>query len=151
DKMQRQIDYMARQLFGRKSEKVKIDSSQGQLSFDEEGGDGSGAASADQAPDPAASPGEDPKPSSPARQKLPGGERRSLPRSLPRVERHHILAGLSACPHCGKTPEQIGEGKDAETFAYVPASYYAIKDVQYTYACGCGETIVTSQAPMRPI
>jgi len=55
DKMHRQIDYLTRQLFGRKSEKFKLESTQGTLFSDDDGGDGSGEASADEAPDPAAS------------------------------------------------------------------------------------------------
>lgn len=142
EKLQCQVENLSRHVYGRRSEKLApLDEAQGQL-FEEL------APAAPEAP-PADPPATSP-PASQRQRRNAGTPRGSIPPSLPRLERHHRLETTSPCTSCGKHLREIGQ-KDTEMLDYLPASWYAIRDVTYSYACGCGESIVNSDAPQRPI
>lgn len=142
EKLQRQVENLSRHVYGRRSEKLApLDEAQGQL-FDELIPAAPG--------EPPAEPPAKPPPGPSKQRRNAGSSRGSVPPNLPRLERHHRLDAVPTCKSCGKDAREIGQ-KETEMLDYLPASWYVIRDVTHSYACGCGDTIVSADAPQRPI
>lgn len=153
EKQQRQIDYLLRQLYGRKSE--KLDPAQLLLAFaDLKEQIGAGDIPAGIASDlEKASQGEDQEGSRKKRRgKAKGEGRKPLPAYLPRERIEYPLpAGKEKCSCCGDALTRIGE-EVSEQLEYVPSSLKVLQHIVGTYACPkCEEEIVTTEKPIKPI
>jgi len=149
-KMQTRIDWLARKLFGRSSERL----AGGQVEFFGEAFDpannGScdpGAAIADQAPAP-----ETPTGNQPNQDKIHRGGRRKLPADLPRQRLiHDVPEEAKVCGECGCEKKPIG-AEVSEQLEYIPASLYVIEHVCPKYACPrCRSGVVQGEKPAQPI
>lgn len=146
DKLGRRIDYLERQLFGRKSE--KIDPGQLQFAFP-------------LFPTPPEGPISPPLPLLPTSATPPvtstskprGHGRRSLPESLPR---ERIVHGLSEeecrCANCRKPMKEIGR-EISEQLEFVAGHFIVKEHVRLKFACGpeCDSGVVTAPKPAQPI
>jgi transposase len=148
-KMQARIDWLARKLFGRSSERLAAGEPDffGQPLADEPHPndnpapeDPASAAAADAAPD---------GPTPPAQR--PGG-RRKLPADLPRRRLvYDIPAAAKVCGECGHDKKLIGQTL-TEQLEYIPASMFTIEHVQLKYACPhCQAGVVQAEKPAQPI
>ena len=133
---------LARQLFGRKAERV--DPNQLKLAFDQVSEEG-------EAPPPFVheAPDEESGPRPKSKRKRNG--RLKLPEDLPR-ERHEIHPPSEdlACP-CGAERRKIGE-EVTQLLDYQPASFKVVEHVRVKYACAsCQEGVVCPDLPALPI
>lgn len=133
-------EYLKRMLFGRRSEKLADDPSQGRLFGDAV------------APGEAVPPeGEDEPDPPPWRRKRHKG-RRPLPDSLPR-ETHeiHPPEHERTCPECGATKVIFGQDV-TEELEVVPARFFVNRYVRYKYACRqCQGHVSVGALPPRPL
>lgn len=140
--LQHRLDLLARQLFGRKAERV--DPNQLKLAFEQVSEEG-------EAPPPFVheAPDEESGPRSKSKRKRNG--RLKLPEDLPR-ERHEIHPPSEdlACP-CGAERRKIGE-EVTQLLDYQPASFKVVEHVRVKYACAsCQEGVVCPDLPALPI
>ncbi len=132
-------EYLKRMLFGRRSEKLADDPSQGRLFGDAV------------APT-AAVPAEDDEPDPPPRRRKRHKGRRPLPDSLPR-ETHeiHPPEHERTCPDCG-APKTIFGQDVTEELEVVPAKFFVNRYVRYKYACRhCQGHVSVGPLPPRPL
>ena len=141
DKQQAHIDYLVRQTFGRKSERLD-----GPTLFDD-------------LPD--AGPAAAPEPSAPAGPAVPvaahqrrGHGRKPLPKDLPRRTHEVDLTDAEkVCPCCGTVRGRIG-ADTSERLDYEPAALFVRATVRPKYACArCerqGESPQVVQPPLPP-
>jgi transposase len=132
-------EYLKRMLFGRRSEKLPDDPSQGRL-FGEA-----------LVPTEAAPP-EDDEPDPPPRRRKRHKGRRPLPDSLPR-ETHeiHPPENERTCPECG-APKAIFGQDVTEELEVVPARFFVNRYVRYKYACRqCQGHVSIGALPPRPL
>ena len=137
EQLQTRVDWLVRQLFGRKSERVNPDQP---LLFDEPAAE----------PPPPAS---QPEPTGVVA-KRPGHGRKALPKDLTRKrEVIDVSAAEKACPCCGEARVCIGEDV-TEKLDYRPSSLFIREMVRPTYICkACerkGEPIQAVQMPLPP-
>lgn len=137
--LQTQVSYLTRMLFGRRSEKLTEDPSQGQL-FGSAPAPAAAAASDDDEPDPP-----------PRRRKRHHG-RRPLPEHLPReVHEIHPPEAERTCPDCG-APKGIFGQDVTEELEVVPARFFVNRYVRYKYACRqCQGQVSVGALPPRPL
>ncbi len=140
--LQHRLDLLARQLFGRKAERV--DPNQLKLAFEQVTEEGEAPPPfVDEAPD------EESEPRPKSKRKRNG--RLKLPEDLPR-ERHEIHPPSEdlACP-CGAERRKIGE-EVTQLLDYEPASFKVVEHVRVKYACAsCQEGVVCPDLPALPI
>lgn len=129
------IAKLRRMMFGRSSEKIRLQVEQLELKLEE-----LEAVRAEHTVSPSASPAVEPerKPS-----------RRPLPEHLPREVETHMPAH-DACPECGGALRKLGEDV-SEVLEYVPESFRVIRHVRPKFTCSGCEHIVQAAAPSRPI
>lgn len=134
--MASQIEWLKRQLFGRRSERV--DPNQLDLGLGEPP-----AEAIVEDPEPVVAQGE---PTEATRR--PGHGRRPLPRHLHRERReYHPAPGDLACPECRHERTRIG-AEVTEQLEYVPASLFVIEHARIKYACqGCQGHVVIGTLP----
>ncbi|MBL4847226.1 MAG: transposase [Planctomycetes bacterium] len=158
--LQHRLDLLARQLFGRKAERV--DPNQLKLAFEQVTEEGEAPPPfVDEAPD------EESEPRAKSKRKRNG--RLKLPEDLPRerheihppsedlacpcgAERHEIHPPSEdlACP-CGAERRRIGE-EVTQLLDYQPASFKVVEHVRVKYACAsCQEGVVCPDLPALPI
>jgi transposase len=133
-------EYLKRMLFGRRSEKLGDDPSQGRLF-------GNALASTAEVP-----PAEDDEPDPPPRRRKRHKGRRPLPDSLPR-ETHeiHPPEDERTCPDCG-APKVIFSQDVTEELEVVPARFFVNRYVRYKYACRqCQGHVSSGALPPRPL
>jgi hypothetical protein len=54
------------------------------------------------------------------------------------------------CPKCGRTDlKPLGSGAESTFYDYKPARLVAVRQVQETLACPCGEHVVRAQGPTK--
>ena len=143
------VDWFARKLFGRSSE--RLDAGQVEFfgqTFDPAGQNVSVIAAPEQAADdeqPA--PTAQPDPDKPHR-----GGRHKLPADLPRQRLIHDVAEKDkVCGECGGEKKCIGEGV-TEQLEFIPASLYVIEHVCPKYACPhCKSGVIQGEKPAQPI
>jgi transposase len=149
DKFGRRIDYLERQLFGRKSE--KIDPTKLQYAFPLFPMPPEGKVEP-AAPLPAttlASPASKSKSKTPA----PGHGRRSLPANLPRERVVHKPADEECrCSNCRKPMKEIGR-EITEQLEFVAGHFVVKEHVQPKFACEaeCDTGVVMAKKPPQPI
>ena len=134
-----QVAYLTRMLFGRRSEKLADDPSQGRLFGDA------------WAPATAAPPEDDePDPPPPRRKRHKG--RRPLPDNLPReIHEIHPPEDERTCPECG-APKTIFGQDVTEELEVVPAKFFVNRYVRYKYACrACQGHVSVGALPPRPL
>lgn len=138
------IDWLARKLFGRSSERMAA----GELEFF--GQAWAGGQDSNEKDSPTPSPDPTPQSSTPPKRK--GGGRRPLPPELPRQRLEHDVAPEDkTCAQCGSEKKRIGE-ETSEQLEYIPASYFVIEHVCPKYACArCQDGVVQGQKPAQPI
>lgn len=131
------IDYLVRQLFGTKSE--RIDPNQLILFALEQ-------QQAQAAAEPEV---ETPGASQPKRK---GHGRKAQPVELPRTRiEHDVTPEEKICPECGADKKKFGEDV-SEQMDYIPASMHVIEHVRPKYACPCCREHVSQAAkPAQPI
>lgn len=138
DRLQHELGWYQRHLFGRRSE--KLDPNQ-QLLFD----------LLDQALQErqTVSPSRVPQAPAPPAQRH---GRVPLPPHLPRERiEYHPPQETLVCPRCGQSKERMGE-EITEQLDYVPASFIVRQHVRVKYACKkCQEGVVIADLPARPI
>lgn len=138
--LREQVAYLTRMLFGRRSEKLTEDTSQGRL-FGE-------------APAPAAAPapddGEPDPPPRRRRRRHPG--RRPLPENLPRqINELHPPEDERTCSACGAAKVIFGQDV-TEELEVVPAKFFVNRYVRYKYACRqCQGEVSVGPLPPRPL
>lgn len=137
EQLQTRIDWLVRQQFGRRSERLE-----GPTLFDDH-------------------PAPEPPPSAPLPApepvvvvKRPGHGRKPLPKELRREQIEiDITAAEKACPCCGEARERIGK-EVSERIDYQPSSVFVREITRPTYICKhCeqkGEPIQAIQAPLPP-
>lgn len=139
--LEQQVAYLTRMLFGRRSEKLSDDASQGRL-FGEA-----------LAPAAAPPPGGDDEPDPPARRRRKRRKgRRPLPESLPR-ETHEIHPPQDerTCPDCGAAKAIFGQDV-TEELEVVPARFFVNRYVRHKYACrACQGHVSVGPLPPRPL
>lgn len=135
-----QVEYLKRQLFGRKSE--KIDPDQLQLGF--QGEEATTPPPAEEAP-----PGDLPEEPEKARN---GHGRRKAPASLPREKIEYRLDEADRkCCECGSTMNEFGMDS-SEQVEFKPQILFIKEHVRYKYACRCDlSTVKMADIPQRPI
>ena len=147
-KMQARIDWLARKLFGRSSERIAGGEPDffGQPLEDAQNSNDNQPADAPPAAAAETQDGDQP----PA--KRPGGGRRKLPAELPRRRMvYDIPEAAKVCGECGHEKKRIGE-TITEQLEYVPASLYALEHIQLKYACPCCQAgVVQGEKPAQPI
>ena len=150
-KMQTRIDWLARKLFGRSSERLAA----GQVEFFGEPFDPTQANANFNAD--AGATGQEPAPEDPAstqtnQDKSRRGGRHKLPAELPRRRLvHDVPEEAKVCKECGREKKRIGE-EITEQLEYVPASLFAIEHVCPKYACPhCQNGVVQGEKPAQPI
>jgi transposase len=133
-------EYLKRMLFGRRSEKLGDDPSQGRLFGDA------------LAPAAAVPPEGDDEPDPPPRRRKRHTGRRPLPDSLPR-ETHeiHPPENERTCPECGAAKAIFGQDV-TEELEVVPARFFVNRYVRYKYACRqCQGHVSIGALPPRPL
>ncbi len=72
---------------------------------------------------------------------------------LPEVVHTHALKDDDKhCPSCGSTEfKQVGEGRKSVMYEWIPARLERQVHIQETWACSCGEHLVTAQGPQKPV
>lgn len=136
--LQSQLDYMKKQLFGRKSEKRVLNEVSGQLSiFGEEGEEPSSVES---------------EPASmidiPAHQRKAKRTKEELFKGLPREKKIYELEN-PLCPDCGSKMEPVGQVLVRSELVYVPAQARVIDYYAKVYKCPeCGNN--ESHDALRP-
>lgn len=135
--------YLKRMLFGRRSEKLRDDPSQGLLFASGEGGQAQ--EEQEDAPE------EDEEPSGRQRRRRHRG-RRPLPDHLPRCTHEiHPPQEELTCPCCGQRKDVFGQDV-TEELDVVPASFFVNRYVRYKYACRrCEGYVSTGSLPPRPM
>ena len=133
-----QIDFLKRQIFGAKSDKLKEEPAsreQGLLGI---------------FPEPSTPPATEQVVVEPAEEKKPRRKpEQPDPAKLETVqERIEPAEADKVCAHCGKTKCEIGHER-SERFDYIPAQVIRREIIRPKYACGCGEGGV-SIAPLPP-
>ena len=137
--LREQVAHLTRMLFGRRSEKLADDPSQGRL-FGNAATPATAAAPDDEEPDPP-----------PRRRKRHKG-RRPLPDSLPR-ETHeiHPPENERTCSECGTAKVIFGQDV-TEELEVVPAKFFVNRYVRYKYACRqCQGHVSVGPLPPRPL
>jgi transposase len=137
-----QVEYLKRMLFGRRSDKLQDDPSQGLLFGTPEGTE-------DQEED---APEEDEETPSRRRRRSRHRGRRPLPDHLPRC-RHEIHPPEEelTCPCCGECKVVFGEDV-TEELDVVPAKFFVNQYVRFKYACRkCQEHVSIGPLPVRPM
>jgi transposase len=134
-KLQRQLAWLSRQHFGRKSEQVPEE----QLRLWLDALDEDAAANETETPEPAEKP--EPKGQRPVRKPPPA--------HLPR-EDQHLDIDTTACEDCGGALHAIGE-EITEQLDYRPATFFVRRFVRPKYACRHCETVLTAELPAQPI
>lgn len=134
------FENLARQHFGRSSEKLGEPPGQ-QLLFE--------LPARPEQPEPAAAV-ESPAPS--AEPKKHGGGRKPLPQNLPRERIEHTLPeSARQCSCCGKVMQPFGE-ETSEQLDYIPASLKVIEHARIKYACKvCQEKPAIAPVPEKVI
>ncbi len=143
DKLQRQLEKLLRQLYGKKTE--RIDPDQLRLFAREI------IEQAQAQPEPAAAQGPvQPQPTSAAPRK--GHGRKPLPANLPRKRVvHDVPPEQRACPDCGAERTCIGQ-EAREQLEYIPASFVVIDHIRPEYACpDCQGNVVIAERLPEPI
>jgi transposase len=137
-----QVEYLKRMLFGRRSDRLQDDPSQGLLFETPE-------ATEDQEEE---VPEEDEETPSRRRRRSRHRGRRPLPDHLPRC-RHEIHPPEEelTCPGCGE--RKVVFGQDAtEELDVVPAKFFVNQYVRFKYACRkCAEHVSIGPLPARPM
>jgi transposase len=133
-------EYLKRMLFGRRSEKLGDDPSQGRLF-----GDAS-------APTAEVPPAEDDEPDPPPRRRKRHKGRRPLPDNLPReIHEIHPPEDERTCPECGAAKVIFGQDV-TEELEVVPARFFVNRYVRYKYACRqCQGHVSSGALPPRPL
>lgn len=137
--LQARVDFLLKQLFGKKSERIDPN----QLALFE--------SAEEQAPAQAESDAQ-PEMETVTRPKRKGHGRKPLPKDLPR-ERvvHDLTPEEKLCPECGTERKPFGEDI-SEQLDYVPASIKVIEHVRPKYSCPCcQEHVAQAQKPAQPI
>jgi transposase len=145
EKLQRQLEQLLRQIYGKRSE--KLDPNQ-LLLFAREF-----LEAAAPAPETTPTPETIPEPASaPAKRPSPGHGRKPLPANLPRKRIvHDVPPEERACPDCGVERRPIGE-EIREQLEYVPASMIVLQHIRPKYACqSCCANIVIAERLPEPI
>lgn len=133
--LQSLIAKLRRMMFGRSSEKIKLQIEQLELKLGEL--ESVRAEHAASTPSPlVVEPAQKPS-------------RRALPEHLPREVETHMPA-RDACPECGGALRKLGEDV-SEVLEYVPESFKIIRHVRPKFTCAGCEHIVQADAPSRPI
>lgn len=137
--LREQVAYLTRMLFGRRSEKLTDDPSQGRLF-------------GNALPSAAAAPQEDDEPDPPPRRRKRHKGRRPLPDSLPReIHEIHPPEKERTCPDCG-VPKVIFGQDVTEELEVVPARFFVNRYVRYKYACRqCQGHVSIGPLPPRPL
>jgi transposase len=80
-------------------------------------------------------------------------ERKAQRKELPEVVYTHSLEDKDKhCPRCGSLDfKQVGEGRTSIVYEYVPARFLRQVHVQETWACSCGEHLITAKGPTKPV
>ena len=133
-KLQRQIGWLTRQHFGRKSEQVPLE--QLRLWLDAMDEDAGATEAAEPEPD---------EPSEPKRRPV----RKPPPAHLPR-EAVTLEPESTTCEACGGELHGIGE-EVTEQLDYRPASFFVRRFTRPKYACRGCETVTTAALPAQPI
>jgi transposase len=138
--LREQVAYLTRMLFGRRSEKLADDPSQGRLFGDA------------LAPAEAVRPEADDEPDPPPRRRKRHKGRRPLPDSLPRaIHEIHPPEEERTCPDCGQ-PKVIFGQDVTEELEVVPARFFVNRYVRYKYACRqCQGHVSIGALPPRPL
>jgi transposase len=142
--LQHQLDWLRRQLFGRRSE--KLDSKQLML-FAELLGKVEDSEQETPEPDKQASPAD-----AATEGKKKGHGRKPLPEDMPRKRvEYHPPEAERTCPCCEVPMSVMGE-ELTEELEYIPASLVILEHVRIKYACRqCQENIAIGAMPARPI
>jgi transposase len=153
NKMQTRIDWLARKLFGRSSERLAAKEIEffGE-SIDPANTTGLCDPSADQPPAPQDSTPESQAPDQTNQDKSKRGGRHKLPADLPRQRLiHDVPEEAKVCGECGCEKKRIGE-EVTEQLEYTPASLFAIEHVCPKYACPrCHNGVIQGEKPAQPI
>jgi len=143
DDYRSRVDYLARRLFGRRSEKMKVNPDQ-LLLFEQ------GESEIEVKPDEES----ETEPAPPRKKRKGHGRRKKLPENLPRVR---VVIDVSDeeknCSPCGREMKVIGE-EVSEMLDYKPASLFVWQIVRPKYACAdpeCDSGVVIADMPARPI
>lgn len=141
-KLRHDLDLLARQLFGRKAERV--DPNQLMLAFAE-------AAEVGETPPPFVDEAPDEESARRKRKRRKRNGRLPLPKDLPRERREiHPPEHELVCP-CGSERHKIGE-EVTEELDYRPACFKVIEHARIKYACpSCQEGVVCPELPPFPI
>ncbi len=138
--LQEHIEYLKKQLYGPRSEKIQSDHPQLPFDVGETTPDENEGAVAD---DEGAKPKRE-------RRKAPHG-RKPLPDHLPRERIEHLPEAEQLTCACGKDKKRCGEDV-TEELEYIPASLKVIEHVRPRFACAsCQEKPVQRAALARPI
>jgi len=145
EKLQRQLEQLLRQIYGKRSE--KLDPNQ-LLLFAREF-----LEAAEPAPEATPEPETIAEPvTAPAKRPSPGHGRKPLPAHLVRKPvLHDVSLEERACPDCGVERRLIGE-EVREQLEYVPASMIVLQHIRPKYACqSCQGNVVIAQRLPEPI
>ena len=134
-KLQRQLVWLSRQHFGRKSETVPEEQLRLWLDALDE--------------DAAANETEKPEPGEKSEPKGQRPVRKPPPAHLPR-EDQYLDIDTAACDECGGALHAIGEAI-TEQLDYRPATFFVRRFVRPKYACRHCETVFTAALPAQPI
>jgi len=149
----KQIDYLVRMLFGRKSEKINPD--QLGLAFEALESctlNGFTNPFVKEAKD-VETPDQGEVKAEAEKAKKPGHGRRKLPENLPRIEKHvHPPEAELLCACCGKRKKEIGV-ELTEQLNYEPAVFSVNVTIRHKYACEetCLTGVTTPALPETPI
>ncbi|UCC32209.1 MAG: IS66 family transposase zinc-finger binding domain-containing protein, partial [Phycisphaerales bacterium] len=140
-----QVEYLKRMLFGRRSEKLRDDPSQGLLFASGECGEAQEDQEQEEVPE------EDEETSRRRRRRRHPG-RRPLPEHLPRYTHEiHPPQEELTCPCCGQHKDLFGQDV-TEELDMVPARFFVNRYVRYKYACRrCEGYVSTGSLPPRPM
>lgn len=80
-------------------------------------------------------------------------QRKSERSELPEViHTHAVQEDEKHCPSCGSTDfKQVGEGRQTVLYEWIPARLERQVHIQETWACSCGEHLITAQGPQKPV
>lgn len=80
-------------------------------------------------------------------------QRKAEREKLPAVEKHYAVpTDERHCPKCNNSElKAIGPGKETITYEYVPAHIEKHVHIQETLTCPCCDYIVTASAPVKPV
>ena len=145
-KLQSQVDWLTRQMFGRKSERLRP-------------ADYALFEGTEWLEEARKKPQREPEPEQEEvtyRRKKPSGKRKPLPENLPRVTREYDIPEQEKfCPETGKPSVKWIGTEVSEQLAYEPASCYVIEHVQHTYVRleenldGSKPEVVTAKKPQE--